>query len=76
MKVYPAKGSLMGSDEQKSMSIPSVRYPATDALSALRAPRRDLRVAEGETAIVGPGAREANSFHSGVGRGVLRPAGA
>jgi hypothetical protein len=53
----------MGSDEQKSTSIPSVRYPATDALSALRAPRRDLRVAEGETAMVGPGAREANSFH-------------
>jgi hypothetical protein len=53
----------MSAEEQKSSSIPEVRYPAMDALSALEASRRDLRVGERETAEVGPGAREANCFH-------------
>jgi hypothetical protein len=53
----------MSSEKQKSSSIPELRYPPMDAATALEASRRDLRVAERETAEVGPGASETNCFH-------------
>jgi hypothetical protein len=53
----------MTEDSKAASQTPQLRYPPRTVAEALAAPRRSVRVEEGQTLEVGPNAAEATGFH-------------